>query len=114
NAYQWQLNAVDIPGATNQSYTVLQSGSYTVVISDSNGCVNSTSLEVIISGTEDINDASGIFVYPNPSKGIFTLDIPQVLLGGFTEIFNAVGQVVYSNEESTLQNELKQEIDLTS
>lgn len=114
NAYQWQLNAVDIPGATNQSYTVLQSGSYTVVISDSNGCVNSTTLEVTISGTEDINDASVIFIYPNPSKGIFTLDIPQVLPGGFIEIFNAVGLVVYSNEESDTQKELKQDIDLTN
>ncbi len=110
NSYQWQLNAEDIPGATDQSYTVLQSGTYTIVISDSNGCINSTSLEVIISGMNDITDASEIFVYPNPSKGIFTVNIPQVLTQGFIEIFNAMDQVVYSNEEST---EPKQEIDLT-
>src|SRR5206468_2307082 len=31
NSYQWQFNSVDIPGATNQSYDVLQTGYYTVV-----------------------------------------------------------------------------------
>src|SRR6185295_14373225 len=48
NSYQWQLNATDISGATNQSYEVLQSGYYTIVVGDSNSCKNSATLYVLI------------------------------------------------------------------
>lgn len=73
-SYQWLLNSVDIPGATNQSYQVLQAGLYTVVISDSNGCVNASSLEISISGVNDLNGNDGFpVVYPNPSDGHFTI-----------------------------------------
>jgi hypothetical protein len=54
--YQWQYNNVDIPGATNQSYTITQTGYYTVVISDSGGCVNSFTLYVEITGIENFTD----------------------------------------------------------
>ncbi|MEO5675223.1 MAG: PKD domain-containing protein, partial [Chitinophagales bacterium] len=50
NSYQWQFNAVDIPGATNQSYTILQTGFYTVIIGDSNGCQNSVTEYILIDG----------------------------------------------------------------
>ncbi len=53
--YQWQFNTVDIPGATDQDYTVTQSGLYTVVVSDSNGCVNTANITVLISGVSGIN-----------------------------------------------------------
>src|SRR6185436_15567486 len=73
SSYQWQLNSADIPGATNQSHTVLQSGYYTVIVSDSNGCVNSASIKVIISGIDDMSDAY-VLIYPNPSDGNFIVE----------------------------------------
>jgi hypothetical protein len=45
--YQWKKNAVTIPGATTSNYTALSSGSYTVTIKDSNGCVNTSAPDVI-------------------------------------------------------------------
>src|SRR5207342_1238576 len=72
--YQWQLDATDIPGATNQSYDVLQTGFYTVVVSDSNSCKNSTTLYVEITGIDEVNDG-GVSVYPNPSSGSFTVEL---------------------------------------
>jgi hypothetical protein len=44
--YQWRLNNSNIPGATNQSYSAIQAGSYTVIVT-SNGC-SSTSGAVIV------------------------------------------------------------------
>src|SRR6185436_12468050 len=63
NSYQWQFNSIDIPGATNQSYTILQTGYYTVVIGDSNGCKNSTTVYVLISGVDEMNSDVNLFIY---------------------------------------------------
>ena len=40
--YQWQNNGVNIPGATNQNYTATISGNYSVVLSNSFGCMDTT------------------------------------------------------------------------
>ncbi|HYV94298.1 MAG TPA: kelch repeat-containing protein [Chitinophagales bacterium] len=100
-AYQWQLNSIDIPGATNQSYTILQSGYYTVVVSDSNGCVNSASIKVTISGIDEVSDAN-ISIYPNPSSGSFVIELSGGFIADEVSIYvlNTLGQKVFSFEES--------------
>ncbi|NBX79064.1 MAG: PKD domain-containing protein, partial [Flavobacteriales bacterium] len=47
-SYQWQLNGANIAGATNQTYTVTQGGSYTVVVLDQTGTCTSTSVAFVI------------------------------------------------------------------
>ncbi|HYV90129.1 MAG TPA: PKD domain-containing protein [Chitinophagales bacterium] len=134
NSYQWQFNSVNIPGATNQSFIVLQTGLYTVIVSDSNGCVNSTNQYVLISGIADVSDA-GISVYPNPSNGRFMVEwlnpekigtsglMPAPIFSGADKISISVvdmlGQNIYSSEEfpslgSTGLHSGKLEIDLFS
>ena len=84
-----------------------------MVVSDSVGCKSSATQFVEITGINGLLDER-ISIYPNPSKGIFTLDIPGIALEGFIEIFNGVGQVIYSTEGSTHEKEFKQDIDLTN
>src|SRR6185436_13675532 len=40
--YQWKLNTANISGATNASYTATASGNYTVVVTNSNNCSNTS------------------------------------------------------------------------
>lgn len=47
---QWYLNGSIISGATSQTYTTTQSGSYTVVVTN-NGCTSATSAAVTVSST---------------------------------------------------------------
>ena len=47
-SYQWQLNGVNIAGATNQTYDASQAGSYTVVVLDAAGTCTSTSVAFVI------------------------------------------------------------------
>ena len=117
SSYQWQLNAYDIPGATNQSYTVLQTGLYTVIVSDSNGCVNSATTYVLISGIDDVISDANISIYPNPATDGLMVE----LINGFAgdeisiSIMTALGQEIFSCEQSRsigTSMHWKKEIDL--
>ncbi len=47
--YQWKQNSINLNGATNVSYTAMTSGSYSVIVTNSNGCsVTSTPVAVTI------------------------------------------------------------------
>nr|WP_162988921.1 gliding motility-associated C-terminal domain-containing protein [Pedobacter schmidteae] len=45
---QWYLNGTAIPNATQKMYTATASGSYTVIVTNTNGCANSPSLPVVV------------------------------------------------------------------
>jgi large repetitive protein len=52
DTYQWQLNGVDIPGATSQDYTAVEEGLYTVFTTNADGCISDpiSAFEVFLSG----------------------------------------------------------------
>ncbi|HYV94305.1 MAG TPA: kelch repeat-containing protein [Chitinophagales bacterium] len=117
SSYQWQFNTIDIPGATNQSYTILQTGYYTVVVGDSNSCKNSFTVYVLITGIHDVMSDANISIYPNPATDGLMVEWLNGYAGNeiSISILNALGQEIYSSELSrstgTLAN-WKKEIDL--
>ncbi|MDY0201970.1 MAG: T9SS type A sorting domain-containing protein, partial [Tenuifilaceae bacterium] len=46
NAYQWQFEGVDVTG--NQTYTATQSGTYSVLVTDGNGCQGYAEVDLTI------------------------------------------------------------------
>ena len=113
--YQWQLNGVNIPGATNQSYDVMQSGYYTIFITDQNGCSSAATTYVLIEGIEELLPETSIMIYPNPNDGVFVLDFSKASLRinhSVVKIYNTLGQVVFESEEMFDSFHLKKEIDL--
>lgn len=97
-AFQWQFNSVDIPGATGQSYTVTQSGYYTVVVFEEHGCKNATTKFITLTGIDGAIADDGIRIFPNPSTGIFTIQMNNGLLNCRVEVVNALGQVIFHQE----------------
>ncbi|MBX7139523.1 MAG: T9SS type A sorting domain-containing protein [Chitinophagales bacterium] len=111
-AYQWQLNSVDIPGATNQSYDVLQSGYYTVLIFDENGCVNSSGLFVQIVGIDETSHEITLSLFPNPSTGAITIRWNAFADGQNLQIdlLNAIGQLNRTTQVSGSAHETEMDL----
>lgn len=103
--YQWYLNGVEISGATNQSYTPMQSGIYLVRTTDVNGCAFYYSHDYTFSLTTGINNYANEFnlnLYPNPTTGIIDIDLnyrnPKKLS---VFLLNALGNVVFESENNS-------------
>jgi gliding motility-associated-like protein len=54
--YQWSFNGAEIPGATNYSIEISEVGTYTVTVTDENGCSKVRTIPVISSSTAIITD----------------------------------------------------------
>jgi hypothetical protein len=103
--YQWYLNGQLISGATSQSYTTTVNGIYVVRITDVNGCVyrysagypftNGTSTAGIIE-----TDFVQWSIFPNPSTGLFTLQGEFLADDFLVNVFNNLGQSVFSLQNS--------------
>jgi hypothetical protein len=76
--YQWRKNGVNVAAATSQSYTVTQSGTYTVEIANQ-ACPNTSA---VVSNGIYVN----VFPTPNPSIGASTL----VLTPGSTSTLSTI------------------------
>src|SRR5690606_33456528 len=69
--YQWYLDGVALPGATNQTYVVTQNGTYKVEVANMYGCVDSASHSVTHMNESDVQHlelAKRVVVYPNPTR----------------------------------------------
>jgi hypothetical protein len=79
---QWYLDGVAINGATQQAYAPAQSGNYTVVVTNSDGCKNTSPVYAAKVGSNVSDD--DVYLLPNPVhdyvKVQFTKIVPQVVI----------------------------------
>jgi hypothetical protein len=100
-SYSWTGVGITGANATNAVITVSSAivviNIYTVTGTDANGCVNTYTVKLNISGCTGISEQSGLHasinVYPNPGNGVFTIECGQ---GMKLELVNALGQYVKS------------------
>ncbi|MGL5889913.1 MAG: T9SS type A sorting domain-containing protein, partial [Bacteroidia bacterium] len=86
-----------IPGATSQSYTPTQNGSYYVVITDTNGCSSFSSTFLLADvGLFEQTANEFLRVYPNPSEGTFIISTDLQGQDAVLEVKAADGRLVYS------------------
>ena len=109
---QWFLNGAEIQNATNQIFTVTQTGNYTVKynLSDYIACV-STSAVTTISNLETVDFEkvnNAIAVYPNPTKGIVTISSVKNIPFDKIEIVDVLGKTVSVKTENTSQIDISE------
>jgi hypothetical protein len=106
-SYQWLQNGAPISGATSGNYspTGPTVSSYSVVVTDRYGCID-TSAITMVSGITGIA-VQNIKLYPNPNNGSFIMETHGAR-GTAYKITNTLGQVV----EQNIINSDQQAIDL--
>ncbi len=73
--YQWYLNTMTIPGATNYSITAYSNGSYRVMVTDTNGCSKLSNAFIINDlAVNNVNTAAPVKIYPNPATDVLNID----------------------------------------
>ena len=78
--YQWYLNGSIISGATSGTFMPLHNGSYTVFVTDSNGCT-ALSANYVISNlaVQNINAPANVRIYPNPATSIIYIETVRAI-----------------------------------
>jgi gliding motility-associated-like protein len=101
-SYQWSLNTVLIPGATQSSLQVTAEGKYKVIISETTGCLVSNEFNFEISYQTNFNvpKISNI-VTPNGDGVNDTWIIPDLYISGTKTqvmILSSVGEIVFQTD----------------
>lgn len=113
--YQWYRNTVAISGATTNTYTATENGTYTVKVTNENDCEGTAANVQVtgVTGIDDINHLANVSVYPNPANDVLYVNLPQSVTAVSADIINLQGQVVLSQPltKSTAATSLKIKID---
>ncbi len=74
-SYQWLFNGNTINGATANTYTATQTGSYSLLVTDANGCtaVSDTTNLTVVGIDNQLGDLAALSIYPNPARDAFRL-----------------------------------------
>jgi hypothetical protein len=98
SAYQWYVDGVLIPGATQLTYNAMVSGNYQAQVVEAGGCRSPLSEGIIIQ-VNDVNEeawASLVQVYPNPANESVNILAPGIQ--SFIEVIDAQGRIVHSQQ----------------
>lgn len=100
SGYQWRLEGADIPGATNQTYVIEESGSYSVLVTGNNDCVNnSTETSVIFTSIAVIPSLSEFQISPSPFEKELLINIAVYKSTNMAiEIVDQGGKLIFQKE----------------
>lgn len=99
--YQWIDCATNSPiqGATSQTFTATENGSYAVIVTNSTGCSDTSNCVAVQTiGTNELSKFD-INVNPNPSTGVFNIDFVSPMEIRLT-VLDASGRIIYTMDMS--------------
>jgi hypothetical protein len=86
---QWFRNGAAIPGATNKTYTAIQAGAYSVIVTI-DGCSTESDPTTMV-GTGETSHSS-VQVYPNPTTGVVNIEWQTADAETKVEVYSMTGQ----------------------
>lgn len=106
SSYQWYLNGVLIPGATNQTYTATASGTYTV---KGVGNCESQPKTVTVTGIENVIEDFSFRIFPNPANKDFSVAVNENLISAVLNIYDEAGKKISSLKIESTETKLSTE-----
>ena len=115
STYQWYNSGTLLPGETNPTYITTKSGNYNCAVTDTNGCMISVGITIVIKtvGIEDFSSNASIYVYPNPAGKELRI-LTDALRIENAEIYNALGALVFSQKQETKNHKAETILDVSS
>tara|TARA_B100000809_G_C15100180_1_gene516597 strand:+ start:320 stop:1606 length:1287 start_codon:yes stop_codon:yes gene_type:complete len=105
--YQWldcNNNMSVITGETNASYTVTANGNYAVAVTENNCTDTSACISVTTVGVQNSTlNIQNLSIYPNPTKGLFTVGLNQLDDNASVVVYTVVGKEIVNQKLSTKQ-----------
>ncbi len=106
--YQWYINNIPIPGATERIYEIANPGMYYVTVADENCLFKSES--TIVTSFDQGSIQNDFTIYPNPSSGIFALNIINSFHGEIdVKVYSAIGNkilhMVYNKKSEAIEKQ---------
>jgi PKD repeat protein len=116
--YRWYLDNKLITGATTYFYMANQkTGVYKVEISNEGNCyVPSDEIKIPtgITGIEDPDPFTGVKIYPNPTPGLFTIEMDNNIFGELIiDIYNQIGSKALNIKFEKTTEHFQTQIDLS-
>ncbi len=113
SAYQWLLDGQLIDGATTNTYTATENGTYSVQITDTNGCTRVSEMVMLMVNTLEELGVEKLAIAPNPFRNGFRVEL-SALTPGRWQIWlaTAEGKEVFRRELFVERN-LNEWIDTT-
>lgn len=115
--YQW-INCTNgnapIAGQTSQNYTATTSGNYKVIVSQNSCSDTSTCYNITTTGIFENSFAATITIYPNPTNSSVTLNFIDKGGNVAIEVFNDLGQLVYTEKINDCPKEYSKTIDMNA
>ena len=114
---QWYLNGVILNGATNQAYTAVTSGTYTVAVTNSFGCASTsagTNLTTLgITSYAGVNSETVFYVYQLDNYlNVKANNLPSNM-DFVVDLFDIAGQKITGTKVAATSNTLEAAIDIS-
>jgi len=111
---QWYYEGTAIPGATGQTYTVINNTGYYWCVVTVNGCSSPISNKewVVVTGQAETNEAN-FSIYPVPNDGRFAVTMTSPVSDIYTiAVYNQIGEKIYELGDVRVNGTFEKVIDL--
>lgn len=105
--FQWFLDGQPIAGATDSAHIAMANGTYTVTVTDANGCTSTSDPYVWLSTGVTTAPGTRIVLQPNPTQGPLLLVVDRTPpAGAYYQVHDVAGKLVEQGTITSMRTEL--------